>query len=158
MKNIFILLLLMCSCTSLEKEYNTHLKNGLKTYGNVIDVNLNFIDGVSIKKIAFIKKSDEKKDLVIRLNDNIKSSEIERYSLAIKTYLDKEKYKDILNGKEYISTPIKPNLLIINEFKYIITPYNFKIESAIKIEFFLFDRDKFRKVLSKPIIINNISI
>lgn len=155
---IVLTLVIFASCTSLEKEYNTHLNNGLDTYSRTREVNLNFVPGISMKKIAFIKKSDDQLIMVIRLNDNAVDSEVQKYSLAIKTYLDKDKYDSILAGDEYISTPIKPYLVDVNGFKYIEVPFDLKVDRIDKIEFFLFDRDKFRKVLSKPITISNVGL
>ncbi|MCC1483479.1 hypothetical protein [Winogradskyella immobilis] len=146
------------SCTSLQKEYDTHLKNGLETYPNARDVDLNFIHGLSMKKVAFIKKNKDEKMLIIRLNDDALALDVEKYSLAVKTFLDKNKYKELLKDKEYISTPIKPSLITVNSFKYIEVPYSLDVKRIEKIEFFLFDRDKFRKVLSKPITISNMGI
>lgn len=155
---IILLFFLFLSCTSLDKEYDVHLRNGLETYPQTRDVNLNFVPGLSLKKIAFINKSGGRKIMVIRLNDNALKSHIEKYSLAIKTYLDRTKYKEILNGKEYVSTPVKPILISINGYKYIEVPYELSVDRVDKIEFFLFDRDKFRKVLSKPITISNLGL
>ena len=157
MKFFLVLMILLVSCTSLEKEYNIHLRNGLKTYPYSNKVNLNFLSGFSIKELAFIKKNKDETMLVIKLNKNIKSSEVEKYSLAIKSFFSKQSSDCVLKNKEYISTPIKPSLLIVNGHNYIVTPYNLNVKCVDKIEFFLYDRDKFRKVLSKPIFVKKIN-
>jgi len=158
MKKFFVLILLFNSCTSFEKELNTHLKNGLLTYRKTKQVNLNFVPGISLKKLALIKKSDSQRVLILKLNDNVTAAQIQSYSLAVKTYLDKDKYATLLKGKMYLSNPIKPKLQTINNHNYIITPFNLKVTEIDKFEFFLFDRDKFRKVLSKPIFVENITL
>ncbi len=155
---VCLLIALFCCCTSFDKEYDTHLKNGLQTYHNARDINLNFVPGLSLKKIAFIKKSNKDIMLVLRLNDGAKSNDVEKYSLAIKSYLDKEKYSKLLKGDDYVSTPIKPVLLNVNNYKYIVTSYTLNVKRIEKLEFFLFDRDKFRKVLGTPIFVKNIGI
>lgn len=152
-----LIIIFFFSCTSLEKEYDTHLKNGLKTFAHTKDVNNNFLPGLSLRKIAFIEKSNEK-TIVIRLNDDALESDVKKYSLAVKIYLDKIKYKNLLNGRDYISRPIKPSLTKIKNFKYIEMPFLLDVKEIIKIEFFLFDRDKFKKVLGKPITISDVEI
>src|SRR5690606_8182449 len=155
---IILLFFLFISCTSLDKEYDVHLRNGLETYSQTREVNLNFVPGLSMKKIAFLNKSNGAKIMVIRLNDDALKLQMEKYCLSIKTYLDRTQYKEILNGKEYVSTSVKPSLISINGYKYIEVPYELDVDRVDKIEFFLFDRDKFRKVLSKPITISNLGL
>ena len=155
---VFVTVIFFISCTSLEKEYNVHLRNGISTYPYTREVNLNFIDNYSVKKIAFIKKNKKSKILVLKLNDKVNKKTVENFSLAIKTYLNKEKYNELLNGKSYISTPVKPDLLTVNGHNYITIPYELNIKRFDSIEFFLFHRDKFRKVLSKPIRVKNMGI
>lgn len=160
MRKIYILLLLVlvCSCSSLEKDYMNDLNNGLETFENVRIVNENLIEGLSIKKIGFLKEREGEKKLVILLNDTAKPEDVKKYTLAIHNYLDKTNYSDLLKGKEYVSTPFKPLLKEINGHKYIILDYKLPVKRLKQIQFFLYDRDKFVKVLSKRITVKNIGI
>ena len=80
---VIVVSMFVFSCTSLQKEYDTHLKNGLETYPNARNVNLNFVSGLSMKKVAFIDKSKDEKILVIRLNDDALASDLARSATAV---------------------------------------------------------------------------
>ncbi|WP_147406163.1 hypothetical protein [Aquimarina sp. BL5] len=155
---VFLTLIVFVSCNTRERNYEKHLEKGLKTFPYTRNVNQNLITGVSIRSLAFIKKSDDQRMLVIKLNDEVTPETINKFSLAIHTYLNKDKYGDLLKDKDYISTPLKPVLKDIKGHKYIITEYDIDVERIKELQFFLFDRDKFRKVLSKRVIVRNIGI
>ena len=158
MRNSFVVIFLIISCTSLEKEFETHLKYGLNTYHRTHIVNSNFVPGISLKKLAIIRKNGSERILVLKLNDEVTADQINLYSLAIKIYLDKNKHLELLRGQDYISRPIKPSLLAIGNHKYILTPLEVRTDKVEKFEFFFFDRDKFRKVLSKPVFVKDVMV
>ncbi len=132
------------------KEY--YLINGLENYNKVRDINESLIENYEINKIAFFQNKTENIEIVLKLNDQTTQDIINSYSLGAYIYMDnKYLYSQDINWNT------KPTIQVLNNHKYIINTLNISQRRMDSLVFYLFDRDKYRKILGNRVVIKNIA-
>lgn len=140
------------SCTSTTKDF--YLDNGLEKYRKSRNVNQEFVKGYGINKIAFFEIDQDNITVVLKLNDQTDQQMLDNYSLGAYVFKD-NKYTGVLDGKLDWNT--KPELTVIHQYKYIIDTIAIPREMD-SLVFYLYERDKYRKIIGDRIVLKNISI
>lgn len=148
---------LIVSCTS---KIDNYLNKGLVELQNHRVVNEDFKEGFSLKKIGIIKTEDKvgEYDIVFLLNDDVEKETVENYSMTIRVVPAQEEIDaKRADGKEII-WDFKPDLIIKNGHKYMMTHVKTDIKKAKELRFGLYHREGYQgKMLSKILTVRNMS-
>src|SRR5690606_32905730 len=96
-----------------------------------------------------------KVQLVVKLDDEIKEEKINEYSIGAYAYIDN---KYISHNKDELDWNTKPKLHNYGNNKYFIDTIKFKSKRMDSLVFYLFDRDRYRKMIGHRVILKNIGI
>lgn len=134
-------------------EFTKHLETGLIKYERARPVNESLIKGITLEKFAIFKTAEDSYSLVIKLNDNVISEELEKYHVTFEAILDDEnrKLRDHNADHNKKSYSFKSELRVINKHNYLINTIETKMKyfESLDIWLFLFDDEVYKSIGSK---------
>ncbi len=153
-KAIFVLV----NCLSLfgcQKESNEYyLYRGLEGYDKFRYINEEFVKSYGVQKIAFFQEAGQLQ-YVLKLADNVTLKTVENYSLGVRVYAD-QKY--LSEDQKFLMWDTKPRIQEIGGYKYIINGFKKPIKEIDSLSFFLYDRERYQRVLGNVISIKKIKL
>ncbi|WP_443634537.1 hypothetical protein ABXT64_05365 [Candidatus Marifrigoribacter sp. Uisw_064] len=147
------ILILLNSC--INKSYDEALNSGLEKYPRIRNLNLSLVEGYTVEKLAFFKTKEHEYKFVLKLSDATTDTLVERYSLGLFGFVDKKYLKE---NKNHLSWNSKPVIESFGKYKYIIKDIVIPTKEMDSIIYFLYDRDKYRKVIGHRIVLKNIQL
>ena len=153
--NVLFTLILICSfsCERRNREY--FLLNGLEGYRKARTINQFMVEGYEINKVGFVKTEKGKLELIVKLNDEIEQETINKYSLGLYAYAN-NKYLSYKQNELHWN--VHPKFYNIGSSKYLIDTINLAPTKMDSLVFYLFDRDKYRKIIGNRVVLKNIAI
>jgi hypothetical protein len=152
---VLYLVILISSCSD-KNSLEYQLKHGLKDYPRKRPIDSKqFNENVELEHLAFFKVTDSTHKMVFHLGDKTVLDSIKNYSLAIHTFVDEQFLKE---GKKYLYMDYKPELISVGSHNYLIKEFATEAKRIDSVDLFLYDRDKYRRILGKKITVRNIGL
>lgn len=155
-KHIFLAIstiFLLFSCSNDTLEYN--LENGLAKYRKVRHINESFLEGYSVKKLAFFKSDSLNYKFVLQLNDDAVADTIAKYSFGMVVFTDK---KYLPEGKNYLIWGTQPIIEKRGDYKYIVKDVETPIKYIDSLHLFLYNREGYNGVIGNMMRLKNIEL
>jgi len=136
----FLLLFLLVFSSCKEDELTKHLESGLVDYYRTRPVGEKIIDSIRLEKFAIFNTGKDSFSLVLKLNDNVKKEEIDKYNVAIEVILNDENIllrdDEVDHNKKAFN--FKAELKTVNNHKYLINNITTKIKRFESLDIWVF--------------------
>lgn len=155
-KPLFLITLIaytIFGCSNDTLEYN--LENGLSKYRKVRHINESFLEGYSVKKLAFFKNDSLSYKFVFQLNDDAAYDTIAKYSFGIAVFTDKNHLPE---GKNFLIWGTQPIIEKHGGYRYIVKDVETPIKYIDSLHLFLYNREGYNGVIGNMMRLKNIEL
>lgn len=172
MKNVILIIVFSITCFSCKNEIkkveskkevepkkseltlNDYLDSGLEDLENFEDLNFFLTGDVFIKGLAFYEKKPNNYALVLMLQDEITTSIVQKYTFGVEAFvydedLDKLSSYSKSKKRKHEAWYFKPQLVSVNENKYVVYDLNTTITDFKKLVFYVYDRESYKGVIGR---------
>ena len=149
---------------TINNELLQHLENAMRDLDNSLGISDNLTEDVYLKSFGFFKNGDDNYYLILKLNDDISSKTVNKYTFGLELHVF-EKDKAFLlpysksKGRLYDLRPFRPELIAVKGHKYVISEMTFEMKEFEKLVFYLYPRSGYKgKILGKKVQLLDYSI